>query len=380
MMEQLPFAILSEMVEYLNPRERQRLSSANRELRKLFPNPLRIQISSKFCSLNEMYFVSPFAKPEAFLSANDDLIYQEDYLFWTFDYTRQNRVYLCRNNVEWGDTGTFQYLIFSIGLRPNDTRQSIRIMGQKAGAHVCFGEDVGITLGGMDANPTKADSRYRSYLSVRDFCDFCRWYSMVQEWGKDEVLQIHQDNNRHVASRSSSCCLTIHAKPDIVDEIFYLYSPTSLKLGTASSEMVHHKIGCKIWIENGYVCTRAMVDSIPCSFAVPIIETDVDVESPSDLLKLLFDEQDARWQAIKYYFCIALDLTCGRSHNLCEIMSSLASCDASGTSTIAYDSSRSMVYMQVDSYLVNTRVPDFDENEQWECLVLDESFSFPWVQ
>jgi len=392
MMEQLPFAVLSEMVEYLNPRERQRFSAANRELRKLFPTPLRIKISSKSvgCSLEETYFCSPHTKPETYLSACDSLIYEEqDYLLWTYDYTRENKVYMCRNDVEWGDTGTFQYLIFSVGLRSNHTRQTIRIMGGKAGAHVRFGDDVGITIGGLDANPTSPDSRYRSYLSVRGFGDFVRWYSMVQEWGKDERLQIHEcQGHRHdYASKddtTSRSNLTIHAEPDIVDGIFHLYSPNSLKHGIASSELVHHKIGCRVWIESGYICAK--VDSIPSSFAVPIVGTDHlegIIQTPMQVLQMFFHKQDTRWEAMKYYWAIALDLTCGsRSHSFCDMMAALASCDNSGTSTIAHDPSRSMVYMQVDDYLVTTRVPDcpVNENELWECLVVDESYSFPWVR
>ncbi|KAL3936259.1 MAG: hypothetical protein SGBAC_008385 [Bacillariaceae sp.] len=387
MMEELPFVVLSEMVEYLNPRERQKVSSANRALRDLFPNPLRIKIASKSTNtaLEEMYFVSPYEKPETFLLAHEGLIYEEDYLLWTYDYVRENKVFLCRNNVEWGDTGTFQYVIFSIGLRPKGTRQSIRTVGGKAGTEVRFGEDVGVTLGGLDADPTSANSRYRSYLSVRAIADFSRWYSMAQEWGKDEVLQLHPFEDYAVADEEATSSLTIHAKPDIVDGIFHVYSPKSLELGVASSEIVYHKIRCNVWIESGHICVRALVNSIPCSFAVPIIETDAlddSIQSPVDALNMLCEKADARWEAIKYYLAIALDLNCGRSHSFCDIINSLANCDKSCTSTIEYDEARALVHMQVDSYIVAARVPDcsFNENEMWECLMLDDSYSFPWIR
>mmetsp|Transcript_16864 Transcript_16864/g.41075 ORF Transcript_16864/g.41075 Transcript_16864/m.41075 type:complete len:397 (-) Transcript_16864:1142-2332(-) len=395
MIEQLPNVVLSEMVEYLNPRERQRFSAANRALRKLFPMPLRIKIASKSTntSLEEMYFVSPYERPSAFLSRQEALVFEKDYLLWTYDYNRENKVFLSRNNVEWGDTGTFQYVIFSAGLRPKDTRQSIRVMGGKAGTQVCFGKDVGVTLGGLDANPTRADSRYRSYLSVLAVADVTRWYSMVREWGKAEMLQLHRceddDHTAVVNDDETTSSLTIHAKPDIVDDIFHLYSPKSLELGTASSEMVYHKIRCNLWIESGYICVRALVNSMPCSFAVPIIETDslgggggIQQSPVVDVMNMLFEKADARWEAVKYYLAIALDLNCGRSHSLGDIMNSLASCDESCTSTIAYDAAQSMVYMQVDSYIVTTSVPDspFNENEMWECLALDDSYSFPWIR
>ena len=387
MIEQVPFAVLCEMVEYLNPKERQRFSAANRALMELFPMPLRIKIASKstHTSLEEMYFVSPYERPSAFLSCHESLVFEKYYLLWTYDYTRENKVFLCRNNVEWGDTGTFQYVIFSVGLRPKDIRQSIRMVGGKAGSQVFFGEDVGVTVGGINANPTSADSRNRTYLSVRAFLDFTRWYSMVQEWGKDEILQLHRcQDYAVVAIEETTSSLTIHAKPDIVDGIFHLFSPKSLELGTASSEMVYHKIRCNLWIERGHICVGAVVNSMPSAFAVPIIATDKldGIQSPADVVRMLYTQDDARWEAIKYYLAIALDLNCGRSHSLRDIMNSLASCDDSCTSTIACDAARSMVYMQSDSNIETARVPDCacNEHEMWQCLVLDDNCSFPWIR
>ncbi|CAJ1969906.1 unnamed protein product [Cylindrotheca closterium] len=393
MFEQLPFAVLSEMVEYLNPRERQRFAAANRVLKELFPMPLRIKIASKSTntSLEEMYFVSLYKRPSAILSCHEALVFEKDYVLWTYDYTRENKVFLCRNHVEWGDTGTFEYLIFSVGLRSKDARQSIRIMGGKAGHQVHFGENVGVTFAGLNADPTTADSRYRSYLSVQAIADSIRWYSMVQEWGKDEVLQLHRWQDyaevpkKNEERTPSTTSLTIHAMPDIADGIFHLFSPKSLDLGSASSEMVYHKIRCNMWIEKGYICVRALVNSMACSFAVPIIETDgLDgIQNPVNVMNMLWKKDDARWEGIKYYLAIALDLSCGRSsRSLCDILNALASCDESGTSTIAHDAARSMVYMQVDSYIVTARVPDCacNENERWECLVLDDSHSFPWIR
>ena len=102
---------------------------------------------------------------------------------------------------------------------------------------------------------------------------------------------------------------------------------------------------------------QAVVNTMQCSFAVPIIETDslAGIRSPSDVLNMLFEKDDTRLQAIKFYLLVGLDVYCGNRSFSLRYFSDLL--DEQCTITVAYDAARSMVYMQVDCNIVTAWVP-----------------------
>ncbi|KAL3937274.1 MAG: hypothetical protein SGBAC_007581, partial [Bacillariaceae sp.] len=165
-MNQLPEALVYEIVEYLNPKERQRFSETNQEQRNLLRVPLMVIIASTSSgsALQERFFVSPRKNPHKMLLDREELIFEEDYLFWTFDYARGNKVYLSRHGQKLLSTEYTQYM-FTIGLRPKHPTQFVRIKGGEAGTKVSLEDCVGIDIGGTLPIKHTPDSKHRMFLS-----------------------------------------------------------------------------------------------------------------------------------------------------------------------------------------------------------------------
>lgn len=367
-MNQLPVALLYEIVDYLNPRERQRFSGTNQEHRYLFPTPLIVKITSKpsGSALHERFFVSPRRNPRKMFLDHEELLFEEDYLFWTYDYQRENKVYLSRHGQKLLNTEYIQYM-FTMGLRPKRPTQFVRIKGGIAGTKVPFSTSVGLDIGGTSPIRHTPNSRDRMYLSSQALTVGALWYAIQQKWGNDEKLQLYRCRD-YGEKDDRTTRLIVHAIPDISDGPCSLYSPKSLKDGRAACELHHVNVRFHFWVVGGVLCFHALV-GVPFSFGVPMLEEDhaVAIKDPVDCLKLLLKKNSSRWWAIKHYMSVAAEIQAGTVIKVEDFMRTVKDHE---DHTILRDESKNLVYIQVQDAIVEKRIPDYPKIEDavWEFL------------
>lgn len=196
--EQVPADVIQEVANgWLTPRERARLALCNKRLNSVLPPALRIRISSAKGDggLAHDFFVTPVddddndnggrhkvgSNSHRFLLDNEHMYYGRRYHLWSFDYVRNNKVYLGRHTrhgmmspsssttagVERHDQSSSSspshYL--SIGLRPKRPNQTWEVMGGDDGDVVIWGDDVSLAVSGPNPRLGQPDSMQRSMLS-----------------------------------------------------------------------------------------------------------------------------------------------------------------------------------------------------------------------
>jgi hypothetical protein len=285
------------------------------------------------------------------LKASDHLVYGENYYLWTFDYERGNKVFLgrhTRHGLRDSETGSLHYR-YSMGLRPRTPNQTWEVVKNNAssevvnGEHVRWGEDVGLAVGGTNMNPHLPDSRERKFLSCRHLPDssvdsnrnnnandatidssgMCQpcWCVVQDKWGPSERLQLMPINEFVPGSDVEEKKLTIHAIAEVCDQGEYLlYSPASLRDGSATCDGFHVTVKFDFWVEKGVMHFNAPV--LPFTLGIPILETDYCHEDLDDHrastrekspIANLLRIKSARWGCLIYYMAVAADVTEGKA-------------------------------------------------------------------
>lgn len=377
-MESLPSEIILNVAELLNPTERWRLSVSCRRTRKLLKVPLRIRImskSSRSC-LKAQFYVSPMDDPTSTLEADDFLKLGVEYLFWTYDYERETKVFLGKHGQKMLYNETPQFL-YTLGLRPVHPNQTWRVLqGDSAGSSLQAGDPVpfetmiGLDIGGTHPKPYRPDSDQRLYLSAHTLTLGALWYVIQDKWGTDEELQLMrcQDYAPRDEEPVLEKELIIHAIPDILDGGYSLYSPQSLQQGKAACELFHATVEFHYWIERGLMCFHAF-QSLSVTFGVPILDEDYVSETHSTSpLSVLLQKNSSRWWAIKHYMSTAADVAEGREFNLQTFMRSAKDHE---DHTIVRDESRDFVYIKVQDAVLENNFPDVakDDTQVWKFLL-----------
>lgn len=304
----------------LNPAERSRLGTCNRHLHQLLPAPLRIKIvhSRGNRALKEEFFVSPAAEPNKYLQASDSLRFGEAYYFWTFDYRRNNKVYMgrhTRHGYKPDLNGDMEHL-YTLALRPRSPNQTWEVVGGQNGDIVMWGEDVGLSVGGQNSKPRQPDSNNRGLLSCLpthypERRGGSNWCVLTDSWGQNEKLQLLPNSKFVPGDDIQERELAVHAIPEVCDEGEYLlHSPWSRHYGEVTCEGYHVTVDFTFWIENGIMNFDAL--ALPFSMGIPILETDERSLGVSPLANLL-EIKSARWGCVIYYMAVAADVSEGKS-------------------------------------------------------------------
>lgn len=425
MEEYLPCDILTEIItSYLNPRDRHCLSATSRRYRRLFPTPLRIQITSNESNVavKQTFYVSPLnetATGYKMLSAHDDLLFGEDYVFWKYDFSRERKIYLSAGIVSIQATRDSQKRI-SVGLCSKTANiLSFRVQGGQPGTKVQYGQDIGLEIGHL--NPLQSlESRDRLCLSAQVPSTAAApfvWSIKVQDGGDDETLQL----SRHPACLStkrsarlpkrrlsrfaritsrlrgltggtcSTCTPNIikpllhhGAVPDIVSEPFAVYSPKSVSLedGNSACRIADDTLHFNVWVKDGYIYVQALGTHDDLSIAVPVLQNDKisDVQDTVGILQMLKRKESGRWAALRSYFAAVLDEQHGKPVGADALLRMLAGYHH--TYTAHYDESRNNVSLYVAGLVVDTRIPNKPKktDEVWELAALHSNSIFHWTK
>jgi hypothetical protein len=376
-MDSLPPELLWNVTELLNPAERWRFSATSRRFRELLPVPLRIRIvsrSSNSCLKAQLY-VSPVDRPTELLSKDDTLKFGVDYLFWTYDYQRENPVYLGRHGQKllYNEEPHFLY---TLGLRPRHFNQTWQVSTSSGtnGDPVPFEHMVGLTVGGTHPKPHRSDSDQRLFLSAHTLTLGSLWYVIQDKWSVDEELQLVRCPDYAPKDEVVEKELITHAIPDVLDGGYSLYSPESLRHGQAACELFHATVHFRYWIEEGMMMFRAV--PLKFTFGVPILDEDKILDennveaaaTPVCPLLVLLKKNSSRWWAVKHYMSTAADVAEGREFQMEGFMRSAKDHE---DHTIVHDKSRELVYIDVQDAVIDKSFPDFSRNEGgvWKFLL-----------
>jgi hypothetical protein len=368
-MDTISSDIVRDIAAMLNPRDAWRLSVCSSHLCDALPLPLRLRIVSRGngSSLKDLFFVSPADDPSKTLLGTDRLIFGVHYLFWTYDYARDNRVFLGRHIRISERKGNGQSMHrYNLGLRPIDPNQTwVVSRGGRGGDEVPWEADIGLCVGGENSRANQPDSKQRLLLSVTVDDS---WHVTKDFWDTDEQLQFipHRDDERETIVEKN---LIVHAIPDVCDRGMYLlYNPDSLKHGSSACEGSHAIVKFHFWIEDGTMKFRAL--NLSFTFGVPILEEDkVIVTKQASPLVALFDKNSARWGSIKYYMATAADVGEGRSLDMDIFMRGVKEHE---DHTIVRDLSGGLVQIQVQDSIIDTNSPSFQldaDGPAWEFVL-----------
>ncbi len=414
-MDIVPSELVLHIVQYLNPVDRWRLSATHRHLRDLLPVWLRIRIASPSSrsSLKDHFYVSPAqAQDQPLLFYPQDITdallqYGIEYVFWTYDYERENPVFLGRHGQKLLNPDDPQCL-YTLGLRPTHPNQTWTVVKKtnfdgsdsEAEAHgeiVPYGKSICLTVGGQHPNPCRPDSSNRLYLSAHKLLTGALWYAVHdKEWSMDEELHLlrsvdclESSGHSKIGSKSflhskhsgrwgnhvkddktlSERDLIIHAIPEIMDGCYSLYSPESLKQGQATCALHHTTIPCYYWIQDGQLLFHAF-EALKFTFAVPILEEDqVDHKGcQTEPLSVLLTKNSSRWWAIKYYISTAADVEEGRTF---QMETFLRNSKDHEDHTILFDEEKKAVQITVQDAIVDKKFPNVarDDHAIWIFLL-----------
>jgi hypothetical protein len=372
-METLPPEIIASITDRLNPAEQWRLSATSQLFRELLPTPLRIRIVSpgSHSALKPQLYVSLASSPAVCLSADDTLKFGEEYLFWTFDYERENRIFLGRHGQKklYNDLPHFLY---TLGLRPIDANQTWKVCSSQArqGDPVPFEESVGLDVGGKNPKPHRPDSDQRLFLSAHTLTKGALWYVIQDKWSSDEELHLVRCQDYVDSEEMIEKEVIVHAIPDIMDGGYSLYSPQSLKHGKAACELFHANVKFQYWIEKGMMYFHATA-ALDFAFGVPILEEDnVSDQDPTSPLKVLLKKNSSRWWATKHYMSNAADVNEGVAFNMEAFLRSSKDHD---DHTIVLDNSGELpvVSIEVQDAISDKSFPDLkrEKSESWQFLL-----------
>lgn len=372
MFEDLPYDLVCfNIAQYLNPRDQSCLSSTNRLYRDLFPTPLQIKIMSKSSksALKSRFYVSRSSDPSKTLLATDYLQFGENYLFWTYDYERENRVFLGRHGQKMLHSEHPHYM-FTLGLRPIEANQFWSISkGGMEGNIVPFETSVGLMVGGKNTRRHLPDSTDKMFLSAHTLTMGALWYAIQQKWGNDEHVQLMRYEDYVTSDGIVEKELIIHAIPDLIDGCYSMYSPESLEKGRAACELFHATVPFLFWIEGGMMLFQTL-QTLSFSFGVPILEEDQVAEREQiSPLRVLLKKNSSRWWAVKHFMSTAADISEGRGDFKLDTF--LRTVKDHEDHEIIFDGSRNLVFIQVKDAIVEKNFPDFnrDETRKWEFLL-----------
>jgi hypothetical protein len=368
-MDTLPGDIVRDIAVMLNPRDAWCLSVCSSHFRDVLPLPLRLRIVSRRndSSLKDFFFVSPADDPSKTLLGTDRLIFGAHYLFWTYDYARDNRVFLGRHIriSERKGYGQSRYR-YNLGLRPIFPNQTWAVSrGGREGEEVPWESHIGLCVGGENGRANQPDSQQRLLLSATADSS---WHVTTDFWDTNEQLHLipSRDYDRETIVEKN---LIVHAIPDVCDRGMYLlYNADSLKYGSSACEGSHAIVKFRFWIEEGTMKFRAL--NLPFTFGVPILEEDkVIVTNQASPLVALFDKNSARWGSIKYYMATAADVGEGRSLDMDIFMRGVKEHE---DHTVVQGVSGRLVQIQVQDSIIDTNSPSFRldaDGPVWEFVL-----------
>jgi hypothetical protein len=383
-MNELPNELLLHIAdELLNPAERSRLSTCNRCLRELLPTSLRVKVVSSRGdgALQPEFFVSPADtdQPTRILTSNDNLRFGCSYHFWTFDYERNNNVYLgrhTRHGHKPDDNGDPQYL-YTLGLRPRHPNQTWEVVGGENGDIVMWGEDIGLLGGGENPKLRQPDSDQRGLLSClpsssSSTCRSPSWCTLDDEWGQNEKIQLLKCQDFVPRDDVKEKHLEIYAIPEVCDEGEYLlHSPWSQNDGAVGCEGYHVTVNFHFWIHAGLMYFYAPL--LPFSLGIPILDTDED-GSPCHIygklspLANLLEIKSARWGCVIYYMAVAADVSEGKSLDMERFLGRVTD---HRDHTVVYNTDDQMINIDVCNKKVNTQAPALarDNDAVWKFIL-----------
>jgi hypothetical protein len=378
MMEAVPSEIVLSIAEMVNPAERWRLSTCCHRFRELMPLPLRIRIVSRSSNsfLQAQFYVSPAKEPSNVLTNDDVLVFGVEYLFWTYDYQRENKVFLGKHGQKML-YNEHPHFLYTLGLRPMHPNQTWKVLqgGEEEveGDPVPFESMIGLDVGGTNPKKHLPDSSQRLFLSSHTLTMGALWYAIGDKWSTDEELQLIRSQDYAPSEEVVEKELIVHAIPDVLDGGYSMYSPESLTHGKAACELYHATVKFQYWIEGGMMFFYAF-PSLQFSFGVPILDEDLvppETTDPTDPLQILLKKNSSRWWAIKHYMSTAADVSEGREFSLQSFMRSAKDHE---DHTIVLDKSRGdvpLVYIQVQDAVVEKCFPDFSRKEKdvWHFLL-----------
>lgn len=372
-----PELIYSNIGQFLNPRDRSSLSKTNRYHERILPNPLLIKIFSKSSNsaLEPKFHVSRWNDPTGMLLTTDNLVFGEKYVFWKYDYSRENRVFLGRNGQKRLHSEHPHYM-YTLGLRPRQPDQFWSVIKNgKEGEVVPFEESVGLKVGGENLTRHRPDSTDEMFLSAHTLTMGAFWYCIQQNWGKDEHLQLIRCEDYVAIDEVVEKELIIHAIPDLIDGCYSMYSPKSLKNGRAACELFHANVQFLYWIEGGMMFFQTLEKSLNFTFGVPILEEDHIITELDNMhpiispLKVLLKKNSSRWWAVKHFMSTVADVTEGRGDS--DLQAFMRTVKDHEDHEIIFDESANLVFIKVKDAIVEKNFPDFcrDEKEKWEFLL-----------
>jgi hypothetical protein len=354
----------------LNPAERARLSTCSRHLQGLLPSSLRFKITSSRGDgcLQPEFFVSPAEQPSKLFESGDNLFYGHRYYFWTYDYERDNKVFLgrhTRHGYEQDESDDLLYL-YTLGLRPCHPNQTWEIVGGHDGDTVMWGEDVGLTVGGENPKPRQPDSDQRCLLSCLPASGQPSWCVLQEEWGEHEKLQLLPCQQYVPGDDVAEKAIIVHAIPEVCDEGEYLlHNPNSTMNGSVYCEGYHVIVDFHFWIEQGvmHFCSPAL----PFTLGIPVLETDVP-QSNVSLLANLLEIKSARWGCVIYYMAVAADVSEGKT---LDIQRFLRRVTDHQDHTVVVNEAKDLVYIDVRNKQVNTGTPALpcDKSAVWKFIL-----------
>lgn len=371
--------------QFLNPAERSRLATCNRHLRNVLPTPLRIKVVSSRgdSSLQSEFFVSHLdgkkEDPNKFVLSHESLHFGRQYFLWTYDYERENKVFLgrhTRHGHKATANGDIQYM-YTLGLRPRSPNQVWEFVGGENGDVVMWGEDIGMSVGGFNLKARQPDSNQRGLLSCLPGSSTTsahttdqnsspsHWCVLGDEWGDHEKLQLVPCSMYVPGDDVKEQPLTVHAIPEVCGEGEYLlHAPSSRRDGEVTCEGYHVTVDFQFWIEDGIM--NFLAPSLPFTLSIPILQTDERQSGQSPLANLL-EIKSARWGCLIYYMAVAADVSEGMTLDMERFLRRVTD---HPDHTVRYEPEHQSVYIDVCNKTVQRDAP---------CLLRDREASWKFI-
>ncbi|KAL3929431.1 MAG: hypothetical protein SGBAC_012215 [Bacillariaceae sp.] len=379
-LEELPEELLLQRVHsMLNPAEQTQLSSCSQRFQDLLPQYLRVKI---VCwrdngAIQQDLFVSLASAPNQFLSKSENLVYGQEYYFWSFDYERGNKTYLGRHTRHALEpdaiSGCLQYM-YTIGLRPCTPNQTWKVVGGKDGDVVMWGEEIALTVGGSTAKPRQPDSIQRGTLCCMPKMNGPVWIVLDGSGdicagaagGEANKLKLIPCDQYIPSVKTPEKELIVHAIPRVCDEGEYLlHSPNSTIHGHIHSDGFHVIVDFTFWISKGIMYFGSPV--LPFALGIPILETDV-LDNDSCPLANLLHIKSARWGCVIYYMAVAADVGEGKNLNMERFLQRVTE---HRDHQVIVNPSKDLVYINVLHKQVKTKANPVPRNDDalWRFIL-----------
>mmetsp|Transcript_8640 Transcript_8640/g.20755 ORF Transcript_8640/g.20755 Transcript_8640/m.20755 type:complete len:389 (-) Transcript_8640:85-1251(-) len=370
-LENIPSELLLGIANsMLNPAEQARLSSCSQHFQQALPQYLRVKIvcSRDNGAIQQDLFVSLASAPDKFLSTDDNLVFCEEYYFWSFDYERGNKTFLGRHTRhahEPDANGRLQYL-YTVGLRPCTPNQTWKVVGGNSGDVVMWGEEIALTVGGLNPKPRQPDSNQRGTLCCMPKLNGPCWIVLDGGSGEASKLKLLPCNQYIPSTKTPEKELIVHAIPRVCDEGEYLlHSPCSTMHGSIHSDGFHVIVDFTFWISKGVMYFGSPV--LPFALGIPILETDV-LDHASCPLANLLHIKSARWGCVIYYMAVAADVGEGKSLNMERFLQRVTE---HRDHQVIVNESKDLVYINVLHKQVKTKAKPIPRNDDalWRFIL-----------